>query len=220
MEFTKRRHQLRKVLQFGLLGLVATFLASCASSDGYGSGAGHFHTVIVDAGHGGHDRGARPVTGAYEKDLALDTSLRVARILRSKGFKVIETRTGDYFIPLEQRAATSNNQNGSIFVSIHYNWAKRSGAAGMETYYYSYRSKRLAANILKELRGAYPTKNRGVKYARYHVLRNNKRPAVLCELGFLSSSYDNRYVQNASYRQKLAEEIAAGIIAEQRGRNP
>jgi N-acetylmuramoyl-L-alanine amidase len=220
METTKRRHPLRKLLQFGLLALVATLLASCASSDGYGGGAGNFHTVIVDAGHGGHDRGARPVNGAYEKDLALDTSLRVARVLRGKGFKVIETRTSDNFIPLERRAAISNSQSGAIFVSIHYNWAKRSGATGLETYYYSPRSKRLAANIQKEIRGAYPTKNRGVKYARYHVLRNNKRPAVLCELGFVSSSYDNRYVQNASYRQKLADEIVAGIIAEQRGRNP
>jgi len=220
MEFTTCRHQITRFLQLGLLGLVATLLASCASSGGYGGGTGHFHTVIVDAGHGGHDRGARPVSGSHEKDLALDTSMRVAKLLRAKGFRVIETRTGDYFVPLDRRAAISNSQNGAIFVSIHYNWARRRGAAGLETYYYNPRAKRLAANILRELRGAYPTKNRGVKYARYHVLRNNKRPAVLCELGFLSSSYDNRYVQDPDYRQRLAEEIVAGIIAEQRGRNP
>jgi N-acetylmuramoyl-L-alanine amidase len=56
-----------------------------------------------------------------------------------------------------------------------------------------------------------------VKRNNYYVLRNNRRPAVLCELGFLSNPQDNRYAQNAAYRQRLAERIAAGIIAERNG---
>lgn len=204
-----------------VLVALAFVLVGCESFTGsYGPGAGHFNTVIVDAGHGGFDRGARSVTGQAEKDLALDTSRRLARILRSKGFHVIETRPNDTFITLGRRVDISNRSSNAIFVSIHYNWAKRSSAQGLEVYYFSDRSRRLAANILTEIKKAYPTKNRGVKTARFHVLRNNRRPAVLCELGFLSNPGDNRYVQNPSYRQRLAERIAAGIIDEKLGKDP
>ncbi len=221
MELMNRRHlEPAQLLSLLALAVALLFLGGCASSGSYGSGAGQFHTVIIDAGHGGHDQGARSVSGMPEKVLALDTAQRTAKILRSKGFRVIETRSRDVFIPLDRRAEISNRESGAIFVSIHYNWAPRRAASGLETYYFSSRSRRLAANILKEIRGAYPTKDRGVKYARYHVLRENRRPAVLCELGFLSNAYDNGYVQKADYRQRLAEKIAAGIIAEKNGRNP
>lgn len=204
-----------------LAGLSALVLTGCAGPGGsYGPGAGHFNTVIVDAGHGGHDTGARSVSGSREKVLALDTSRRLASVLRKKGFRVIETRSSDYFVPLPRRVEISNRTPNSIFVSVHYNWSARAGAGGMEIYYFNNRSRRLAANVLRETLRAYPCENRGVKTARFHVLRNNRRPAVLCELGFLSNPRDNRYVQNASTRQRLAEKIAAGIVAERDGRSP
>jgi N-acetylmuramoyl-L-alanine amidase len=131
-------------------------------------------------------------------------------MLRSKGFRVIETRTRDVFVPLGSRTATSNAVGDSIFVSIHYNWAPRRGARGIEIYYFSPRSWRLASNILKEAIRAYPTETRGVKRNNYYVLRTNRRPAVLCELGFVSNAQDNRYLQNATYRQRLAERVADG----------
>src|SRR5262245_25700227 len=96
------------------------FLSACESMDSYGPGAGHFHTVVVDAGHGAYDRGARAVSGQPEKLLTLDTAQRLAKILRGKGFHVIETRPQETFIPLGTRAAISNAANGAIFVSIHY----------------------------------------------------------------------------------------------------
>jgi N-acetylmuramoyl-L-alanine amidase len=191
---------------------VAIFLAGCASP--YRQGAGKFDTVVVDAGHGGHDLGARSVSGSPEKVLALDTAQRLAAILRAKGFRVIETRTRDDFVPLGTRTAASNSKGNSIFVSIHYNWAPRRGARGIEVYYFSPRAWRLASNILRKVIGAYATESRGVKRNNYHVLRENRRPAVLCELGFLSNSQDNRYVQSAQYRQRLGECVAAGIVAE------
>jgi N-acetylmuramoyl-L-alanine amidase len=195
-----------------LLLLLAAIFAGCASP--YRQGAGDFSTVIVDAGHGGFDRGGRPVSGAPEKILALDTAKRLAKILRSKGFRVIETRTSDVFVPLGARTAVSNRTGDSIFVSVHYNWAPRRGARGIEIYYFSPRSWRLASNILRQTTRAYPTENRGVKRARFYVLRMNRRPAVLCELGFVSNPQDNRYLQNRTYRQRLAERIADGIVAE------
>ncbi len=200
------------------IALFLVFLGGCASD--YQAGAGNFNTVIVDAGHGGFDRGARSVSGVPEKDLALDTARRLTSVLRRNGFNVIETRKSDYFITLGQRVATSNSHGSSIFVSVHYNWSNRSAANGVEIYYYSPRSRRLAANILRQTAKVYPTENRGVKRRGFYVLRNNRRPSVLCELGFLSSSSDNRYLQNLSYRQRLAERIAAGIIAERQGRDP
>jgi N-acetylmuramoyl-L-alanine amidase len=195
-----------------LLLLAAAILAGCASP--YRRGAGDFNTVVVDAGHGGFDRGGRPVSGAPEKILALDTTRRLAKVLRSKGFRVIETRTRDTFVPLGARTAASNKTGGSIFVSIHYNWVPRRGARGIEIYYFSPRSWRLASNILRQATRAYPTEDRGVKRNNYYVLRENRRPAVLCELGFVSNPQDNRYLQNGTYRQRLAERVADGIIAE------
>jgi N-acetylmuramoyl-L-alanine amidase len=192
--------------------LLATIFVGCASP--YRQGAGDFSTVIVDAGHGGFDRGGRPVSGAPEKVIALDTAKRLAKVLRSKGFRVIETRTSDVFVPLGARTAVSNRTGNSIFVSVHYNWAPRRGARGIEIYYFSPRSWRLASNILRQTTRAYPTENRGVKRARFYVLRMNRRPAVLCELGFVSNPQDNRYLQNRTYRQRLAERIAEGIVAE------
>lgn len=201
---------LRRLAGFFCLVVIALTFSSCATG---GGGLGHFHTVIVDAGHGGHDRGARPVSGTPEKMLALDTSHRLARILRSKGYRVIETRASDNFVTLGNRVNISNRTGGAIFVSVHYNWAPRSSARGLEVYYYNARSRGLAASIMQQINKAYPTVNRGVKRNNYYVLRNNRRPAVLCELGFLSNPQDNRYVQNPSYRQRLAERIAAGISA-------
>ncbi len=219
--FTTQNHK-RLLVFLRLPALMATvFLAGCAGFEGsYGPGAGHFDTVVVDAGHGAHDPGARAVSGSREKVLALDTSLRLAKILRSKGLKVIETRTTDQFIPLSRRAEISNRTGNAIFVSVHYNWSRRRGANGIEIYYLNPRSRRLAANVLKETMRGYSTTNRGVKTARFHVLRKNKRPAILCELGFLSNPKDNSQVQKPAIRQRLAERIAAGILAEKDGRSP
>ncbi|MFZ4780159.1 MAG: N-acetylmuramoyl-L-alanine amidase family protein [Terrimicrobiaceae bacterium] len=204
-----------------LSAIAAVFLSSCESTGGnYGPGAGNFSTVIVDAGHGGHDQGAKACAGAPEKMLTLDTARRLAAVLRSRGIHVIETRTGDFFVPLGGRTAISNRSSQAVFVSVHYNWTKRRGAHGIEVYYNSRRSMRLAANILRETLGAYRTNNRGIKNRGFYVLRNNRRPAVLCELGFVSNPDDNRNLQSAAVRQRLAERIAAGILAEQAGRNP
>jgi N-acetylmuramoyl-L-alanine amidase len=198
----------------GLSILLTLVLGGCSS---YDSGSvGNFSTVVVDAGHGGHDTGARARGGSHEKHLALDTSRRLATELRRKGFRVIETRTLDNFVTLDNRVGTANRTGGAIFVSVHYNWARRASPQGIEIYYYNPRSRPLAANILRQTLRAYPATNRGVKRNNYYVLRNNRRPAVLCELGFVSSPHDNRYIQNATYRQRLAERIADGIAASRR----
>jgi len=90
----------------------------------------------------------------------------------------------------------------------------------VETFFYGPRSSRLAANIQSKALGAYRTKNRGIKYRGFYVLRNNRRPAVLCELGFVSNAGENSKLQNPAVRQRIAEAVAAGIIAERNGVNP
>lgn len=211
----------------GLLAgvVVLFFLSGCETPDsssfrGRLQPSGFFDTVVIDAGHGGHDPGARPVKGLREKELALDTSRRIAAILRQSGLRVVETRTGDYFVPLDRRTAVSNRLRNAVFVSIHYNWARRWRAAGVETFFCGPRSSRLAANIQREILRPHGAKDRGIKFRQFYVLRNNKRPAVLVELGFLSNPAENGLVQKASTRQRLAEAVARGILAEKNGRNP
>ena len=184
----------------------AALLTGCASSP---YGVGRFGTVVVDAGHGGIDKGARGEYRTVEKNLTLDTAKRVERGLRARGFRVIMTRRGDYFVPLPGRVAVSNRQWGAVFVSIHYNDAPRSAPNGTETYYFNSRSYPLAANIQRELSRF--SNNRGVKRARFHVLRNNAKPAALVECGFLSSPYEARKIRSSGYRQRIADAIVRGI---------
>ena len=193
-----------------LLTIALVLLTGCAST----SGVGRFRTVVLDAGHGGIDRGAKGVDNSSEKTYALDTAKRVEKGLKRAGYRVVMTRRSDYFVTLPRRVALSNRQRGAIFVSIHYNWARRSSASGTETFYYNSRSYPLAANIQRELARFSP--NRGVKRARFHVLRNNVRPAVLVECGFLSNSSDARKARSASYRQRLADAIVRGIVKSSR----
>lgn len=182
------------------------FLAGCAVNP---YGVGRFGTVVVDAGHGGIDKGARGAYRTVEKNLTLDTAKRVERGLKARGFRVIMTRRGDYFVPLPQRAAISNRQWNAIFVSVHYNDSPRSAPNGTETYYFNSRSYPLAANIQRELSRF--SNNRGVKRARFHVLRNNAKPAALVECGFLSSPYEARKILSAGYRQRIADAIVRGV---------
>lgn len=183
-------------------------------------GAGAFHTVVLDAGHGAHDPGARALSGMSEKAVALDTAIRVRKILERRGMRVVMTRSTDVFIPLSKRVAVSNRIRGSIFVSIHYNWVRYPSGHGVETFWYSRHSERLAANIQRDLARSYRTANRGIKHRGFYVIKNNSRPAVLVECGFLSNPSDNRVAQSSSGRQKIADAIARGIIAERQGRRP
>jgi N-acetylmuramoyl-L-alanine amidase len=205
---------MRSVLRATLLCAFALVLSGCASSP---YGVGRFGTVVLDAGHGGIDRGAKGMDGrSLEKVYALDTAKRIERGLRARGYRVIMTRRRDYFVPLPSRVAVSNRQRGAVFVSIHYNWSRNSSASGTETFYYNSRSYPLAANIQREVDRVAPTPNRGVKRARFHVLRNNTRPAALVELGFLSNARELRLIRSASYRQRLADAVVRGIVKSSR----
>ena len=206
-----RRNSLRLVVSAA--GLLTTFLAadSYAARSGKSSGDGSGTVVVIDAGHGGYDRGGIPGQRVSEKDMTLDVAQRLRKVLSANGYRVVMTRDSDVFVPLGTRTAIANQYRNAIFVSIHFNSATRRGADGIETYFYSRNSLALASAIHHYVAGGAPSPNRGVRRRGYFVLRRTNIPAILVECGFLTNPTEASYVQNSSYRQKLAEEIAAGI---------
>src|SRR5438309_921526 len=197
---------------------IATVVCGTSSAAARGSAAqsGSSATaVVIDAGHGGFDRGGIPGQRIPEKEMTLDVAQRLKTLLAASGYRVIMTRDSDVFVPLPTRVAIANSYGNAIFVCIHFNSAKRMGAGGIETYFYSRESLPLASAIHYYVAGGAPSSNRGVRRRGFYVLRKTTVPAVLVECGFLTNPAEGEYVQTASYRQKLAEEIAAGV----RGRN-
>jgi len=189
-------------------------LAGCTTPVSIRDTTRTFHTVVIDAGHGGKDSGAAK-RGVLEKNAALDVALRLDAKLRDAGFNTVLTRKGDYFVELNDRAAISNRQNNAIFISIHFNDSPRRKINGVETYYHSEISASLASKICTSL--ALLTPNRGVHYANFRVLRLNTFPAVLVECGFLSNGHEANHAKSAAYRQQLADQIGKAIIESRRG---
>ena len=195
------------------LNLTKTLTALCAALvfGGAEAQAQSGGTVVIDAGHGGFDRGGVPRQSIGEKALTLDTAQRLRTVLQSAGYRVIMTRNSDVFVPLGQRTAIANSYRGATFVSIHFNSASRSGANGIETYYYRGDSASLAANIHRNVVAISPSENRGIRRRGYFVLRRTAIRSVLVECGFLTNPTEGRYALQPSYRQKLADAIARGI---------
>ena len=170
--------------------------------------------VVIDPGHGGHDRGGGPGQVLPEKGFTLDVGKRLARILRDDGrIKVILTRNEDYFVSLPERAGIANSYAGSnaVFVSIHFNAGRRLGAYGIETYYNNSRGYKLAALIHPRVIQALGSIDRGIRHRGYFVLRRNRLPAVLVECGFLTNPGEAARIVQPGARENLAKAIAAAI---------
>jgi N-acetylmuramoyl-L-alanine amidase len=167
---------------------------------------------VIDPGHGGFDRGGIPGQRVAEKTMALDVAQRLAKTLRHAGYRVVMTRDSDVFVSLGQRVLIANNYHDAIFVCVHFNSATRVGANGIETYYYSTNSASLAASVHRHLIGETSTDNRGIRRRGYYVLRRTDIPAVLVECGFLTNPDEARLALQSSYRQKLADAIADGVM--------
>src|SRR5882724_10294329 len=168
-------------------------------------------TVVIDAGHGGFDRGGIPGQRVPEKTMALDVAHRLKAVLTAYGYRVVMTRDSDVFVPLGTRVAIANSYRDAIFVCIHFNAAPRRSASGIETYFYSSQSLPLASAIHYYVAGGAPSSNRGVRRRGFFVLRRTTIPSVLVECGFLTNPAEAQYALSSAYRQKLALEIAHGI---------
>ena len=113
------------------------------------NGAGKLPVIVIDPGHGGDDLGATGTGGLLEKDVVLAIALELRELATKKpGFKVVLTRDSDKFIPLAQRTALANSENGLIFISIHANASPSHTLSGIESYFLDntddYAAKRLA----------------------------------------------------------------------------
>lgn len=197
--------------------------------------AGPIETVILDPGHGGHDPGARGRWG-NEANYTLDVARRTRDLLLQEGFQVHLTRDRDVFIPLDDRPRFGNKFSNAVFISIHFNHGK-SEASGLETFTLAPRGVPSMAsdgprmsdliacpgNVNDAANMALATAthaamvssvggyDRGIKRARFRVIRQSTIPAVLVECGFLSSSRDGRKIASDDYRQLIAMALARAV---------
>jgi N-acetylmuramoyl-L-alanine amidase len=167
--------------------------------------------VVIDAGHGGFDRGGIAGQRVSEKMMNLDVAQRLKTVLQANGYRVVMTRDNDVFLPLGTRVAIANSYRDAIFVCVHFNATPRRSANGIETYFYSSQSLPLASAIHYYVNRVAPTPNRGVRRRGFYVLRNTRIPSVLVECGFLTNPTEAEYAQSAAYRQELADAIARGV---------
>jgi N-acetylmuramoyl-L-alanine amidase len=207
---------MEKLLTFGRRRVFATLVIAVAMLAASARAQNRFTTVVIDAGHGGHDRGGIPGQRVAESVATLDVAQRLQRNLERSGYRTIMTRSSDVFVPLPERVAIANQSRNAVFVAIHFNSAGRAGANGIETYFYSGESSPLAASIHRNVLAIAPSENRGVRRRGYFVLRRTTIPAVLVECGFLTNPNEARLAQTSAYRQKLADQIARGIQSQPR----
>ena len=196
-------------------------------------------TVVLDAGHGGHDLGAASPFG-YEKDFALDVVLRARLLLMQAGFKVVLTRGNDSFVSLGDRVRIANAQKNAIFIAVHFNAG--GAGTGLETYTLSPRGvPSMVAdgpsitdltpcagheNDAENMALATATHaamvvrsrmwDRGIKRARFVVIRDITIPGVLVEGGFQTNMTDARIIATPAYRQQMAASILQAVRNYQR----
>lgn len=194
--------------------------------------------VMVDAGHGGKDPGARNThLELEEKALVLDFAKVLARHLQKAGFEVSFTREEDRFLGLAERARIANSSGSDVFLSLHFNASAKPGVSGVETFAFTpHRTpssaradlsatdlRRYPGNandtwnlllgfyVQRQMQESLPVKDRGLKRARFVVLRDLEIPGILIEGGFLSHDAEARRVATSAYRERLATAITKGV---------
>jgi N-acetylmuramoyl-L-alanine amidase len=190
--------------------------------------------VVLDPGHGGQDSGALGLR-IHEKQVVLDLARRVRRKLQAGQIRARLTRSDDRFLTLQERVACAANWDASLFVSIHLNASSNPLARGVETFVLTapgypstnggngslqgYLGNRfdpvallLSAYVHKGVLSQTGAEDRGIKRARFEVLRNAPCPAILVEAGFVSNSRDEALLLDPAYRDSVAEGIARGIL--------
>lgn len=191
-------------------------------------------TIVIDPGHGGIDEGTQYFRLA-EKNMTLDIALRLERVLQGFNFPTLLTRREDHYVPLADRVTTANKIDDSVFVSIHFNQAENTSIGGVETFYADEKlppsddwtwigfftradkpaldnGETLAAFIQASLISRMDATNRGIKSKALYVVRHTRAPAVLVEAGFISNQLENQLLREESYRDRIANSIAEGIL--------
>ncbi|QNG60229.1 SH3 domain-containing protein [Bacillus sp. PAMC26568] len=171
-------------------------------------------TIVIDPGHGGYDSGAiGKAYGTFEKNINLQTSLLLQSKLAQYGVNVVLTRSTDIYLDLPSRVKVSHNHLADAFISVHYNSSVSTSARGIETLYYTYAKDYSLANLIQqEMIKKTNFTNRGTRYQNLHVTRENQRPSVLVELGFLSNSIEESIIRTDSFRNNVSDGIVNGLI--------
>jgi N-acetylmuramoyl-L-alanine amidase len=222
---TAIKPQCSSFLLSGGVALLTLLLASCKSTspgsmgrsnsglDEWGNRPGPrgFGTVVVDAGHGGKDSGARSRrTGLTEKTLTLDLAKRLRSEL-SGSFRVVMVRDSDVFVDLDDRVRLASRKGNTVLVSLHFNEGAQR-IAGPETYWWRVDSYTLAKRVQTHLAGvAEQHKSRGLVRRRLRLTRNPMVPCILVEGGYITNSREAKSLSDPAYRAKLARAIAAAL---------
>ena len=196
---------------------------------------GKVKTVMIDPGHGAQDTGA--IGKRFrEKNVVLEISRKLRDMLQAAGYQVVMTRSGDSFPSLQQRSELCAKLKPDIFVSIHCNSAEAQSARGIETYCltpagapstsdnkpsdkvetgnaFDVNNARLALEAQKSLLKNTGAEDRGVKHARFFVLKNATCPGILVETGFLSNPFEERLLGSSAYQYKLAKGLLDAVTA-------
>ncbi len=169
--------------------------------------------VVIDPGHGGRDPGAVGIGGLQEKQINTTISNRVQQQLQAAGITVLMTRSSDVFVDLDARAQYANRAGANLFVSIHANAISmsRPEVNGLETYYFS-SGERLARSIHNAVLRNVSMRDRGVRTARFYVLRYTTMPSVLVETGFVTGAEDAARFRDPAAVNRIADGIARGIL--------
>jgi N-acetylmuramoyl-L-alanine amidase len=179
--------------------------------------------IVIDAGHGGHDPGTMNNKGLREKDIVLDISQRVSKLLETDGFDVVMTRDSDVFIPLEERTAIANSREADLFVSIHVNASRSATPRGIETYYLNLATTPDAEEVAAR-ENAVTTRRLGELQSILQKVMNNSRITESRELadrvqremseGLLTSSGDsrNRGVKTAPFYVLLGAQMPSVLV--------
>lgn len=186
--------------------------------DNYNLGNSKYNNkiVVLDSGHGGKDPGAKGVKlELKEKDLALDVSKRLERLLQDAGFMTFQTRTDDTYIGLYERAGMANNLGADLFISNHFNWHPDPNVTGVQMLYNPDpgRDSKTFARMMQEesLKELGAVDRKIVERPNLVVIRETKMPSVLTEMGFLSNEWEESQIASAEYRQKIAQALFNGI---------
>ncbi|MFM8526396.1 MAG: N-acetylmuramoyl-L-alanine amidase [Cyanobacteriota bacterium] len=172
--------------------------------------------VVIDPGHGGPDPGAVGIAGLRETDVVLDVALQVAQLLQSRGVQVLLTRTTEVDVDLPPRVALANGSGADLFLSLHANALAmdRPDVNGIETFFFeSAPSRALASAVQDQVLAVSPgSPDRGVRQARFFVIRRTTMPSSLLEMGFVTGNLDAPRLADPAHRRRLALAVAAGIL--------
>ncbi|MGE7021215.1 SH3 domain-containing protein [Solibacillus cecembensis] len=169
-------------------------------------------TIVLDAGHGGNDRGTTGARGTAEKDITILTAELLKSKLQAAGADVVMTRESDVFIDLRKRVAVSHQAEADAFISIHYDAIKDNSVHGFTTYYTNGYQKELAEYVHGGIASKVSLKDRGARFGDYLVLRENRQNAILLELGYLSNPTEERAITTDYYREQATLGIYQGLL--------